>query len=184
MSPYGTVHVACSFLALAAGAVVFRLPKGTRWHRTLGHVYAMGMVGVVATSLVIYRLTGHFGPFHVAALVAALTLAGGLWTVLARRPRKAWIGAHATWMSWSYIGLAAALVAESMTRWIVPVVEPHLESGPLWGAFWGTALLASLAVMAVGAHLVRRRLPASVAGTPAAMRRERARLQALEEGAD
>lgn len=126
MSPYGTVHVACSFLALAAGAVVFRLPKGTRWHRTLGHVYAMGMVGVVAT----------------------------------------------------------ALVAESMTRWVVPVVEPHLESGPLWGAFWGTVLVASLAVMAVGAHLVRRRLPASVAGTPAAMRRERARLQALEEGAD
>ena len=99
MSSYGMVHLITAFLAIAAGAVVLRLPKGTRWHRTFGHLYAMSMLGVITTSFAIYGLTGSPGPFHFAALVAAVALGGGMITVLFRRPKKGWIEAHAIWMS-------------------------------------------------------------------------------------
>ena len=146
MTSYGTIHLITSFMAIGAGGGVVLIPKGTRWHRTLGHLYAMSMLGVLATAFAIYDLTGSFGPFHFAAIAGTITLVGGMWTVLMRRPKKNWIHAHAAWMSWSYIGLMAAFCAESMTRF---------------------------GVMGVGWWLVKTRLPSAVAATPAAMRRDR-----------
>jgi hypothetical protein len=78
------------------------------------------MVGVIVTAFSIYDLTGKFGPFHVAASLSAVTLSAGLYHVLARRPQYNWIVWHAEWMSWSYIGLIAALTAESLTRFVMP----------------------------------------------------------------
>ena len=112
-------------------------------------------------------------PFHFAALVAAFTVAGGMWTVLRRRPKKTWIEAHATWMAWSYVGLSAALVAESLTRFVMPVVAERLSAGSLWPAFWGLVIVGSVGVFAIGTRLIRTRLPASIDGAPVAMRRER-----------
>ena len=81
------------------------------------------MVGVIVTAFSIYDLTGQFGPFHAAAAVSAVSLAGGLYHVLGRQPKYTWIEWHAHWMSWSYIGLIAALTAESATRLIMPRCE-------------------------------------------------------------
>jgi uncharacterized membrane protein len=108
MTPTGTVHFVASLVAFASGAWVLLTRKGTRWHRTIGHAYAWSMIVVVITSFALFTLTGRITPFHIAAVIAGVTLAFGLATVLWRRPRKGWIEAHATWMSWSYIGLAAA----------------------------------------------------------------------------
>lgn len=176
MTAVGVVHLVFSFVAIGAGSIVVLLPKGTRWHRTLGHLYATSMLGIVVTALSIYDLTGRFGPFHFAALMGAFTLAGGLWTVLARRPRKSWIEAHAIWMSWSYIGLMAAFAAESLTRFVMPRAAGFLDGARLWGVFWASVAVASLAVIVVGWWLVKTRLPGAVENTPAAVRRERAAL--------
>ncbi|NNM32092.1 MAG: hypothetical protein HKO53_03455, partial [Gemmatimonadetes bacterium] len=81
MTTTGGFHLAFSLIAIAAGAVVLLLPKGTRWHRTWGHGYVWSMVGVIVTSMAMYDLTGRVTPFHFAALVAAVTVAGGMWTV-------------------------------------------------------------------------------------------------------
>ena len=180
MSPLGMVHLVFSLVAIAAGGVVVLLRKGTRWHRTLGHLYATSMGGVIATALAIYDLTGRFGPFHVAALVGGFTIAGGMWTVLARRPRKHWIEAHAIWMSWSYIGLMAAFAAETLTRFLMPRAATFLETRQLWGAFWGSVGSASFLVAGIGWWLVKTRLPGAVERTPHAMRLERDRLRELE----
>ncbi len=169
MSPFGQVHLTFSFIAIASGAMVLVRPKGTRWHRTLGHVYAMAMVGIVVTSFTLYGLTGGFGPFHVAAIVGGITLAGGLWSVLARRPKGTWIEAHASWMAWSYIGLMAAFSAETLTRFVMPRVAGYLEGYQMWGIFWTSVAVASALVVAVGMWLVKTRLPDSIKGTPAAM---------------
>ena len=159
MSTLGVVHVTFSLIALGAGAVVVMNTKGTRWHRTFGHIYATSMVGLIVTAFLIYDLTGNFGPFHVAASLSAVTLVGGLYHVLARRPRYNWIARHAAWMSWSYIGLIAALVAESLTRFVMPRAVPFLEEQALWSVFWGLVVVASFGVMVVGWWLVKTRLP-------------------------
>lgn len=172
MSSLGTVHFVFSLAALAFGAWVLLIRKGTRWHRTVGHLYATSMVGLNVTALFLYRMTGRFGPFHVFALVALVTLGLAMYTVLFRRPRDGWMEAHATWMAWSYIGLCAAAVSETATRLLMPVLAPRL-SGWTMGAFWGTVALGTLAVILVGRKLIAERLPDSLARTPASMRQER-----------
>jgi len=178
MIDIGLMHLVFSFVAIGVGGWVVLLPKGTRWHRTLGHAYAWALIGLIATAFALYDLTGSFGPFHFAAVISAVTLSGGLWTALARRPRKEWIMAHAVWMSWSYIGLMSAFAAESLTRFVMPQIAPLMSgNGQAWGLFWTTVSVASFAVMGIGARLIKTRLPGVVAGTPDAMRRERRALR-------
>lgn len=174
MSTLGLLHVIFSLVAIAFGAVVIFLPKGTRWHRSVGHGYVWAMVGVVATSFSMFQLTGRITAFHGAALVAAITLVGGMSTALGRRPKKLWIQAHAAWMAWSYTGLCAALVAESLTRYAMPILEARGVLDDRWGLFWTLVAFGSGGVFFVGAMLMRRYMPASLAATPAAMRADRA----------
>ncbi|MGI9625679.1 MAG: DUF2306 domain-containing protein [Longimicrobiales bacterium] len=178
MSPLGTVHLVFSLVAVLTGGIVVLRPKGTRWHRTIGHLYATSMVGIVVTSLFLFTLTGRFGPFHVAAVVAGLTLMAGMGTVLFRRPKKKWIEHHASWMSWSYIGLMAAFVAESATRFIMPAMGTYLAANSLMGAFWGIVSVATFLVVGLGVWATKTRLEAAIAKTPEAIRREREALRA------
>lgn len=177
MSPLGALHTVFSFVAVAAGAAVMMIPKGTRWHRTVGHLYVTTMLGVLLTAFTLFGLLGGFSPFHFAAIVGLATLAAGLGTVLMRRPRKNWIGAHAAWMSWSYIGLLAAFVAESLTRFVMPRAQPYLQANEMWSAFWTTVGVSSLLVVAVGSRVLKTRLPGAIERTPQAMRRERMQLE-------
>lgn len=173
MSDIGWVHTVFAGAAILAGGVVCALPKGTRWHRTVGHVYATAMVGVVATSFALYGLTGGFGVFHFAAIVAGVTLATGLYHVLARRPRGQWLEAHAIWMSWSYVGLLCAFAAETLTRFVMPLAAAYLSRNALWPVFWTSVGVATFAVAGLGWWIIRSRLPGVVASMPEAMRRER-----------
>ena len=161
MSTSGAFHLAFAVLAILFGGVVLVLPKGGRWHRTVGQGYFWSMVGVVATSFTMYRLTGEVTPFHFAAAISGLTIAGGMWTVLRRRPGH-WVHAHALWMTWSYVGLIAALVAESLTRLAMPSLEATLERRALWPAFWILVATASGATFLVGAAMIRRYVPRAV----------------------
>lgn len=70
MIPVGQLHLAAALMALAAGGLMLRRPKGTRSHRRSGWLYVASMLTLNGTALLIYRLTGRFGPFHIAALVS------------------------------------------------------------------------------------------------------------------
>ncbi len=152
MSSLGWTHLVFALVALAAGAAVLLTDKGTRLHRTLGHVYATSMISLNITALFIYRLTGRFNVFHALALVSLLGLALGLGAVLLRRPRGDWLARHAHFLSGSYVGLVAAAAAEAAAR--APV--PGWRFGP-------AVALATLVVTLVGFYLMRRRLPLSLA---------------------
>lgn len=164
MDAIGTTHLVFSFLAIGFGGITLALPKGTRWHRTWGHGYVWCMLGLIVTAFATYNLTGSVTPFHFAAVAALVTLIAGIWTVLARRPRKGWVHAHATWMVWSYVGLMGAFVAESLTRFAMPRLSGFLEEAALWGAFWTLVGVASFVVIGLGAWLIRARLPAAIEG--------------------
>lgn len=180
LSELGVVHLVFAFASMASGAAVLLLAKGTRWHRTVGHLYLMSMIGLNGTALGIYRLTGSVTPFHLFALVGLLTLLVGMASVLVRWPRGRWLETHGRWMAGSYNGLMAAFVAETSTRWLMPLVAPHVTTRGAWIVFWVAVALASAATIATGVWLTHRFMPGAVASTPAAMRRERERLRALE----
>jgi uncharacterized membrane protein len=72
------------------------------------------MVILNVSSLAIYRLTGHFEPFHALALFSLATVVGGVVPALRRRP--GWLMAHYWSMAWSYLGLLAAACSEIVVR--------------------------------------------------------------------
>jgi len=146
----GLIHFAFALAAIASGPVVLRARKGTRFHRRAGWTYVVSMVGVNVTALMIYRLLGDFGPFHWAALFSLASVIAGVVPVR-RRANRHWLKGHAGWMAGSYVGLCAALVAETTTRLaIVP--------------FWWMVVASSLAVFAIGMLWIVRGLPAAIEG--------------------
>lgn len=150
MSGIGTTHLLLSITAILAGAVVALLPKGSRTHARWGLLYAWSMIGVNATALAIYRLFGRFGPFHWAALFALAALVVGWLPAVRRRPRGRWVRRHAWWMAGSYVGLLAAAVSETATRFLdLP--------------FGATVVVASVVTIALGVAVMFWRVPRAVA---------------------
>lgn len=115
-SQIGLVHLLMASFALIFGSFVLADAKGTVFHRRVGYLYALSMLGLNITALMIYQLFGKFGVFHWAAVLSLVTLFAGMIPVIARRPRKQWLGLHFNFMYWSVLGLYAAFVAEMATR--------------------------------------------------------------------
>lgn len=153
MGSLGWVHMIFGLAALAAGTLVILLRKGTRWHRTLGHIYLTAMLALNGTSLFIYNLFGVFGPFHWMALASLITLAVGMTTVLMRRPHRQWLTLHGGCMAGSYVGLVAAAASEVTTR------LPDNSAG----VSAGTVAVTSTLIIGVGVWLIVRNLSQVVA---------------------
>ena len=156
MSTLGWIHTIFGLAALLAGTAVVLIRKGTRWHRTLGHVYLTSMVSLNATGLFIYNLYGHFGPFHWMAISSLIILIAGMVPVFTRRPKGRWLELHAVFINISFIGLVAATAAEITSR--IPAFEEAF--GPIVG-------LTIALVIASGAALMRRYMLQSLRRTPA-----------------
>lgn len=161
MISLGMIHTVAAVGALVAGAAVLLTRKGTRRHRQLGWTYVVSMLLLNATALMIYRLFGRFGPFHAGAIFSFVTVVAGTAAALgARRARTSRdtvararaMERHYQWMTWSYVGLAAAAVSEIATR--MPALRPRPGQGMAFGI---TVAVATIVVVAVGALLIRRR---------------------------
>lgn len=137
------LHIGSAVSALILGLGVFWARKGTRLHKQLGYAYFFNMLTLNVSALFIYRLTGHFGPFHGAALISLFTLIIGFIPAYLRLPQGRWLEFHYAFMNWSYVGLVAAGVSEVMTR---------IPSAP----FWPAVVLGSLAVFLLGGVLIAR----------------------------
>ena len=142
----GQAHFYTAILAMTTGAVVVFRRKGTRFHRWCGRTYLFSMLALNITALSIYDLWGYFGPFHVAAVISLVTVLMGFTAVWRRKPDRGWRVAHAYLMSWSYVGLLAAAVSESSTRYL------NFDFG------WSVAI-ATFVVVLIGAMVINRRLP-------------------------
>jgi len=149
-------------VALAAGAVIFFRPKTGPIHRRLGYLSAASMLTVNLTALLIYRLTGRFNFLHGFALISLTGVILGLRHAVTRRPRETWLLSHYYWMSWSYAGLLAALVAESGTRVVLPFLRSQGVAVSM-GLFWALVGLLSGVVMLAAQRLINRHRPAGPA---------------------
>jgi uncharacterized membrane protein len=146
LDPFGLVHASLGVAALILGLALLLLRKGTRVHRRIGQGYVLSMLLLNTTALMIYDLSGRFGPFHVASVISLATLGAGFVPVYLRRPRAAWLQLHATFMCWSYVGLLAAFVSDVAVR--VPGI-----------GFSFAVLAATVVVVAGGAVLIHTRVP-------------------------
>jgi uncharacterized membrane protein len=122
-----TGHVVAAFSALAAGAAVLPLPKGTHTHRVIGTTYVIALVLVNVAALSLHQ-ENMFGVFHALAVVSLITIAMGLTPLLLGKRSPAAIATHAYCMTWSYAGLVAAgcgqltvAVGQDAGAWLVPV---------------------------------------------------------------
>ena len=146
MDILGQGHFLTAIVAIVTGATVVFRGKGTVFHRCCGRVYLVSMLIVNLSALSIYDLRGHFGPFHAAAIISLFSVLVGTLSVWRRRAGNDWKIAHAYWMSWSYVGLCAAAVSESATRYL------HYDFG------WSVAIATGLVVW-IGATIINHRLP-------------------------
>jgi uncharacterized membrane protein len=146
LDPFGLVHALLGVAALILGLAVLLRRKGTPVHRIIGRAYVLSMLLLNTTALMIYDLYGRFGSFHVAAVISLATVGAGFVPVYLRRPRRAWMQLHATFMCWSYVGLLAAFVSEVAVR--VPRV-----------GFGSAVIAATMVVVAGGAVLIHTRVP-------------------------
>lgn len=125
-------HIGAAVSALVFGLGVLLARKGTRLHKQLGYAYLFNMLGLNLSAFFIYRLTGHFGPFHGAALASLVTLVLGFIPAYLRLPHGRWLALHYEFMNWSYVGLLAATASEAVTR---------LPSAPFWPAVAASSIL-------------------------------------------
>lgn len=115
-SPLGWMHLAVAAMAMITGSFVLFTPKGTSIHKRIGYFYVVSMLLVCTSALGIYRLTGSFGVFHIAAIAGFVTLAGGLAPVLVKSASATYRATHLWFMYYSVVGLYAAFASELIVR--------------------------------------------------------------------
>lgn len=142
-SAIAQAHIIAAVAALLLGLLVFLLRKGTRLHVQVGIGYVISMLVMNVTALGIYRLTGNLNPFHVGALFSLATVLAGWVPAIRRKPHGHWMQMHFEFMSWSYVGLVAAAVAEAATR---------VPNAP----FVGVVVFGSAAVFLIGGISIAR----------------------------
>lgn len=149
----GTIHLTLAIASLVLGAVVFLQRKGGRNHRKLGRLYALALLLVNLSALSVYEDSGRPGPFHILALMSLATLTAGFVPAFLRKPRTAWTDLHAYFMSWSYVGLVAAGIAQIVTKF------SHLPGAVAVG-------LPSILVVVGGGLFIHTRVPGVLAALP------------------
>ncbi len=141
----GGLHFASALLAMFFGAFVLFRKKGGSIHIKAGYAYSALMLLLNITALLIYKLFGKFGPFHIAAVISLVTLLGGLIPAYLRKPKHNWLEFHYEFMNWSVIGLYAAFWSETFSRFF------------RFAGFWVLVATATAITVAVGAYLLKSR---------------------------
>ena len=142
--PLGLAHLVTALLAILIGTLVIFTKKGTLRHKWIGRSYVVLMLAVNLSAFLIYELFGGFGLFHWMAMFSLLSVLIAYLATQIRSPGwKVW---HAYFMSGSYVGLIAALAAETFTRYV---------SLP----FFASVAVISITVIVIGVFIMRRFIP-------------------------
>lgn len=141
-SNIGWFHFITAIIALVTGTVVLLNVKGTTFHKRIGYVYVISMLTLNLSSFFIISF-GGFSLFHFFAIVSLFTILGGVRA--AWKKHKNWLTSHYYLMSWSVVGLYAALWSEIGTRFTTNMKD-----------FWWVVALATVLTIAVGAKIINK----------------------------
>lgn len=157
----GGLHVLAACVALALGLTVLVRRKGGSWHVALGRIYLAVMLTVNLPVVFLYGATGRPGPFHVLAVISVLTTSLGWWCLHGRRRDSRGLQAHASFMTWSWIGVATAGLAQlANQQW------PEQSPGPV---LLVVALATAIGLVCVPRYVsrqLRRRAPDHAVAPP------------------
>ena len=142
----GGIHTIFALAALFSGGYVIFKTKGTKLHKNVGYIYVISMILMNITALFTHVLF-KFGPFHMLAIFSLLTVLFGIFAPLLLRKHDNWLQWHYSGMSWSYVGLWAAFIAEIVVR--LPF-EGIAES------FWLLVIGGSLLVTCIGGYYIKK----------------------------
>lgn len=145
----GLIHLIFSIIALTAGTIVLVRKKGSKFHKKIGYIYAVAMMGLLATAFMVYSLYGKFGIFHWLAIVSTLTLMGGMIPMIRKKPAN-YVSLHWGFMFWSVFGLYAAFAAETLVR--IPRIV--IESGIPNAVFYNMTGVATAIVMGIACFIM------------------------------
>lgn len=151
LTPAGAIHAVLALLCLVAGLVQFLRPKRGAGHRARGYFYVYAMLASDAATLLVYRFTGQFNAFHVAAIVNFALIVLAIVPLL-RNPRPVnWRRTHYNFIAWSYASPVSAGITNVAAR-LLPVTTRE-QVGLI-------AIVASLMTMTAAYILIRRHRPA------------------------
>lgn len=142
-SNIGWFHTITAVMALIFGTAVVLRTKGTKLHKRLGYVYVICMILLNASSFFLENF-GGFSLFHFFAIVSLLTVLAGIIPAILRI--KNWFPLHYYFMSWSVVGLYAALWAEIGTRFVKSE-----------GQFWWVVALATFITVGIGSRIINKK---------------------------
>ena len=151
LTPAGAIHVTLAVLCVGVGLTQFLRPKRGAGHRARGYLYVYAMLVADGTAMLVYRFSGHFNLFHVAAIVnfACIILAV---VPLLRSPRPAnWRTTHYYFIAWSYVSPISAAAINI----VVQLLPPATSSGQI-GLI---ALVVSIVTMVIAYILIGKYRP-------------------------
>ena len=160
LGPLLQIHVAAALLAIASGAIVFLLPKGTTRHRQVAWVYVSAML--VTTGVVVFVPatvlefgSSGWGFFHLFIVVGGISSLIGIFALVRWRQTRdpAWLRNHQMRFAFSYAGLLMAGFSQIATNPRFGLVE-NLSAAQFWAAFAGT----NLAILGVAMFIVSKYL--------------------------
>jgi uncharacterized membrane protein len=144
--PLGWIHSLACLVALAAGALIFVTPKGTRRHRQVGQWYLGSMLVLNLTALGIYQLGVFFFP-HVLAIATLVLIALGWGAARLIRRHGVWKHVHLSSMIVSYYMLIGGGVNEVYLRIDAMRAILNREGPQLIGMTHGIVMLVFLIVL-------------------------------------
>lgn len=152
----GAIHAALAILCIAAGLIQFLRPKRGAGHRARGYFYVYAMLVADGTAMLVYRFSGHFNLFHVAAIINFTCVVLAIVPLL-RSPRPAnWRRTHYDFISWSYVSPISAAATEIVAR-----LGPLTTREQVGLA----ALIVSLVTMTIAFFLIGKHRPPAEASS-------------------
>lgn len=126
------LHFCTALLALLLAAVVLMAPKGTRFHKRLGYVFAITLLIVNISAGFMYNLTGGFNVLHVFVMISMGSLLYGMIPAIRRKPEN-WLRRHISGMTGAALGVWAAGLAELTIRVLPGFLSPSQVIGVATG---------------------------------------------------
>ena len=117
------LHVGSALLALLLALVVLIAPKGTRLHKRMGYAFAITLLLVNGSAVLMYNLTGRFNFLHVFAMISLASLIYGMIPAIRRKPAN-WLRRHISGMTGAALGVWAAGLAELTIRVLPGFLNP------------------------------------------------------------